>query len=162
MPNCVLSLIMKMYLHLMKAISKLANGIQLLFEFSLVQVCNHLMYVCNFELLKLESDWWKSYKWIMRRSNMVLWIFSSLFCQRWKMKDCLGVELNWLQFLVQVDVLWVSWGGVQLAHCKHRPVFLCFQVLNQNRKIWLSKISLMVCIRINYFIFLRIPVTLIE
>ena len=135
---------MMMYLHLMKAISKLANGIQLLFEFSLVKVCNHLRYVCNFELLKLETDWWESYKWIMRRSNRVLWIFSWLFCQRWKMKDCLGVELNWLQFLVQVDVLWVRGGGVQLAHRNHRLVFLCFQVFNQNRKIWLSKISLMV------------------
>ena len=31
----------------MKAISKLANGIQLLFEFYLVKVCNHLRYVCK-------------------------------------------------------------------------------------------------------------------
>ena len=58
MPNCVFGLLMITYLHLMKAISKLANGIQLLFEFSLVKVCNHLRYACNFELLKLETDRW--------------------------------------------------------------------------------------------------------
>ena len=44
-----------MYLHLMKAISKLANGIQLLFEFSLVQVRNHLRYVCNFEFAEIRN-----------------------------------------------------------------------------------------------------------
>ena len=52
---------MIMYLHLMKAISKLANGIQLLFEFSLVQVCNHLREAVKNYLADFVREWGKGH-----------------------------------------------------------------------------------------------------